>query len=560
MNNEYSYIWHIKIGLLRKYSIQDRKFIFYRIVSDIFYAAAVILTAFFGAQMLREAFRTGLSPEVFLLMLVAFAMTAVVPAALGLGVMESGINRCASPFCERSNEYITLYKDHAEFYFKEAGNSGSGQLRSYRISRENISRVDYDGKDHIIIISGRGELLSYDDSAPTGTDHFRTDPVTFEEDTPFMILDAFKAGDSETVMKALRGMAQYGAEAEEGEEKDGAAEVMTETTAEEQKQSGNRIGKFAAGIVVENEVGAAVMVAAFAGLLLFILTDMITSITMDEHIPDLIILLFGAAVFIGFAGPLRTMIVMKTRKWERLIRDVNTSAGDLCEETAEESKNIFFDMAQTEATAVSIAMLKQVDNASRALAEAYGKKIPKLFMKSLAAALVLFTAIDIWGASKAAMTYHYYLEKRASTVKSLNEVFPEDQVDPYGRYVRKNTLGIDYNLDDSRLIMIDMDKSGNITEIRYYLDGTKDKSGMSAYVDKINSRLKRTGRVSQKFTGSVPQELLDKFDPKDEETEAETVQGGMTYRIDYEIRESYDDSPDMNELEYDVRCSDINDK
>jgi hypothetical protein len=34
----------------------------------------------------------------------------------------------------------------------------------------------------------------------------------------------------------------------------------------------------------------------------------------------------------------------------------------------------------------------------------------------------------------------------------------------------------------------------------------------------------------------------------------------MTYRIDYEIRESYDDSPDMNELEYDVRCSDINDK
>jgi hypothetical protein len=97
MNNEYSYIWHIKIGLLRKYSIQDRKFIFYRIVSDIFYAAAVILTAFFGAQMLREAFRTGLSPEIFLLMLVAFAMTAVVPAALGLGDHGIGYQQMCIP-------------------------------------------------------------------------------------------------------------------------------------------------------------------------------------------------------------------------------------------------------------------------------------------------------------------------------------------------------------------------------------------------------------------------------------------------------------------------------
>ncbi|MCH4193442.1 MAG: hypothetical protein LKF52_14165 [Butyrivibrio sp.] len=568
--NEYTYNWFTKLKYLRKYSMKEKKFWFFRIVSDMLYLTAVIATVWIGVSMAGDLMGTGFSLDVFFLFAVTLCLTLVLPATFGLAIMQSGMNRCAIPFCERRHEFIKLYEDGVEFYYEQAGDHTSYCQMQYRIAREDISGVDYDEVNHIITIRGQGTIVGYSDFAAGKISYEKKLEYRFDVGDPsFQILDAFKAGDRDEIIGSLKEMAIWEKEDSPILTEDEAQQnVQAEVTAKKQEQLKNSVWKYAAGIVIENEVGGAIMIAAFAGMLLYMLTDMITSITADESTSDSVLLVCALMVFVGFAGLVRTMILVKTDKWNRVTRAVgsikdlseetqhavyNSAVADLCEKITGEENPGFEMIADARTAGILIVSVTGANKIARSLASALGRKIPKLFVKCLIAALALFTALDISAGARAIHAEQDCLERCVSTTRALNEVFPKAQVNPYGKDAEDYIQGVYYFVDVNRRIRIRMNEQGNISEIWYDADGTRDKSQLAAYVNEMNERLIRTGRVPKKLTDPIPQKILDEFNPQKEEMNVKEKKGKVSCGLYYNITESYDGSPDEDGLSYRVK-------
>lgn len=208
--NEYTYHWFTKMKYLRKYSMQEMKFWFYRIVSDLFYLAAISAIVWGGVCMAGDLMKNGFDPADFFYMVIMICPVAIILAAFGLGTIQSGMNLCALPFCRRRHEFIKLYEDGVEFNYEESGGRAFFERKQYRIAREDINRVDYDEVNHIIIIYGQGTILVYaDDTSGKIACEEKCDYRFGSWDPSFEILDAFRAGDRDEIIRSLKQMADW---------------------------------------------------------------------------------------------------------------------------------------------------------------------------------------------------------------------------------------------------------------------------------------------------------------------------------------------------------------
>ena len=190
--------------------MQEMKFWFYRIVSDLFYLAAISAIVWGGVCMAGDLMKNGFDPADFFYMVIMICPVAIILAAFGLGTIQSGMNLCALPFCRRRHEFIKLYEDGVEFNYEESGGRAFFERKQYRIAREDINRVDYDEVNHIIIIYGQGTILVYaDDTSGKIACEEKCDYRFGSWDPSFEILDAFRAGDRDEIIRSLKQMADW---------------------------------------------------------------------------------------------------------------------------------------------------------------------------------------------------------------------------------------------------------------------------------------------------------------------------------------------------------------
>ena len=131
------------------------------------------------------------------------AVFGFIPFVIGQSVGIKAVEKCGTPFSNRTNESILVADEGIEFRYhnKNMPDGYDTSMDVYQIVREDVRVIPINAEMHIAIIIGKGNLTVYDDIISKRV-NVRRSEARFYEDSQWQILLAFE--NNEELIQLLK--------------------------------------------------------------------------------------------------------------------------------------------------------------------------------------------------------------------------------------------------------------------------------------------------------------------------------------------------------------------